>query len=492
MSSVIRGSDNFDSAVKSGTIEATASGAIASGSAVLVNSDGTVSQIGEYVTSIADTFPVTSTRVSTSSQGNEKFIDADPHNAGRFAMVFRNVADTNKLYLSLFEVVAGKLTVTHNDSVAGIIPYTGNTSGMMAVKFDKVAENKIYIAFNDENGNNTHVIVGTISGTSVSYGSIYDSVERFENGTMDVDPHNEGRFIICGASGGCKVQAGQVTGTSVSFGSAVSGTGTNGEARCNFDPHNANYFAFTYSHADSTARICTLSGTSISLGSVYTLDGSDSYGCWCAYDQTTSGKILFSYSTSPYGYHYFKAANVSGTSLSIGSAVWWPSHQITDQYGSLTSNPFTAGEFLANFKQYAVVVTVSGTTVSIGSDITVASDTNRFKPMVFNPAQEGGLVYPYYNGDSPGLSVAVGQFATSSYTLTTADSEAYVGISSGTYSDGNTATITTLGGASDVHSGLTAGSKYYIQSDGTISDVVYASGYEAGLAVSTTDILVKG
>ena len=65
-------------------------------------------------------------------------------------------------------------------------------------------------------------------------------------------------------------------------------------------------------------------------------------------------------------------------------------------------------------------------------------------------------------------------------------------MSDGAYADTATATIQTVGGVDDSQVGLTAGQSYYIQEDGTLSTEAGRVEVSAGLALSSTELLIKG
>ena len=69
--------------------------------------------------------------------------------------------------------------------------------------------------------------------------------------------------------------------------------------------------------------------------------------------------------------------------------------------------------------------------------------------------------------------------------------ENFIGISDGAFTDGQTATIQLIGSVDDAQSGLTAGQKYYIQNDGTLSETADDPSVFAGTAVSSTSLVVK-
>ena len=69
--------------------------------------------------------------------------------------------------------------------------------------------------------------------------------------------------------------------------------------------------------------------------------------------------------------------------------------------------------------------------------------------------------------------------------------ENFIGISDGTFTDGQTATIQLIGSVDDAQSGLTPGQKYYIQKNGTLSETADDPSVFAGTAVSSTSLVVK-
>ena len=69
--------------------------------------------------------------------------------------------------------------------------------------------------------------------------------------------------------------------------------------------------------------------------------------------------------------------------------------------------------------------------------------------------------------------------------------ENYIGISDGSYSDGQTATVQLIGSVDDAQSSLTPGQKYYVQGDGTLSTTADSPSVLAGTAIASTKLLIK-
>lgn len=70
--------------------------------------------------------------------------------------------------------------------------------------------------------------------------------------------------------------------------------------------------------------------------------------------------------------------------------------------------------------------------------------------------------------------------------------ENFIGISGGAYSDGETATIQIAGAVDDAQSGLTPGQQHYVQGDGTLSTTADTPSVPAGTAVAATKLIVRG
>ncbi len=68
----------------------------------------------------------------------------------------------------------------------------------------------------------------------------------------------------------------------------------------------------------------------------------------------------------------------------------------------------------------------------------------------------------------------------------------FVGMSTASYTSGQTAKITTKGGVNESQSGLTVGVPLYVQSNGTLSTSPGTPSVYAGLSLSATKILVRG
>ena len=68
--------------------------------------------------------------------------------------------------------------------------------------------------------------------------------------------------------------------------------------------------------------------------------------------------------------------------------------------------------------------------------------------------------------------------------------ENFIGISDGSYTNGQTATIQIAGSVDDAQSSLTPGQQYYVQNDGTLSETADTPSVLAGTAVAATKLMI--
>ena len=421
-----------------------------------------------------------------------------------------------------------------------------------------VGSNKVVIAFEDQpSGSRGAAVVGTISGSSISFGTVveFDSSYSYNTGIV-YDSDNDKVVIVytdSGSSNYSKAIVGTVSGTSISFGSDVvfgGNTYTNIPIRAVFDSSN-NKVVVAYQDANNsnygTARVGTVSGTSISFGSAVVFESAAVQNTLSAAFDSTNNKVVIAYDdggNSSYGTAI--VGTVSGTSISFGSPTVFESAAITfasAAFDSTNDKVIIAYRDTGN-SDYgtAVVGTVSGTSISFGSpvvfesgradDISVAYDSTNDKVVISykdNPNDGYGTVI---RGSVSGTSISFDTPAhvfhsdSTEYTSIAFDSgnsklvvaykdnennlgEAvvmdsttlistnltannFLGFSNAAYTDGQTATIQITGSVDDAQSGLTTARKHYVQNDGTLSTTAGDPSVEAGTAVSATEIIVKG
>jgi sugar lactone lactonase YvrE len=338
---------------------------------------------------------------------------------------------------------------------------------------------KVIIAYEDDtNSSYGAAIVGTVSGTSISFGTAVVFSSFNTRYTSIIYDTNADRVAIAftkydGFQQGWGI-AGQVSGTSVSFGSAV-----------RFDTDNS---SFTVEMIDLTfdstnnkviniykgnnnrfqGVIGTISGTAISWGTPVDVNTSTDNRFPSGSFDTNAGKIFIAYKDNATNYVLGVVGTVSGTSISFGTAVTLASVGVNGEV-SAAYNPDTQnhkviyGSLVSPFEIRQFTATVSGTSVSASGERAVTSDqgqvyqsgltydtnTNQFVSASRTTSSEvgGGLVYVSPAG---------------------ASNTDFIGITDAAISDTASGSVTIKGGISTNVTGLTPNQNYYVQSDGTL------------------------
>jgi hypothetical protein len=170
------------------------------------------------------------------------------------------------------------------------------------------------------------------------------------------------------------------------------------------------------------------------------------------------------------------SAQVFGSTINAGS---WSG--ATHQYTNHVMNyPVITGAFICNTGNSGFYYgTVSGTTITTRLSGGYLSE---FTHSAYN--SDSGMHFTGYTGGSTNYSMNQWFRYTNDLTGN------FIGFSEGSYTNGQTANITVVGGTNTAVTSLQSGSRYYIQLTGSLG-----FGYTtniAGQALSSTSILVKG
>ncbi len=131
--------------------------------------------------------------------------------------------------------------------------------------------------------------------------------------------------------------------------------------------------------------------------------------------------------------------------------------------------------------------TFSSGSVTWGTSVLLLGNTGQPEYYGMTPDDEGRAIF--LTDDQTG---GVSQYSTIvNLTTTSTDADKFIGFSTAAYSNGQTATIAVVGNTS-TQSSLTAGLKYYVQKNGTLATTADTPSVEAGIALSSTKLLIKG
>ena len=472
-------------------VQAVASGALASGDTVIVNSNGTVSVVAGSATSAnAVVFEAATTIFDTMSK---RAITYDT-NSNKIVITYSDGGNSG-----YGTAIVGTVSGTSISFGSPTVYQSNNCDAGNLCAFDS-SNNKIVVVYRNANNSDYGTsVVGTVSGTSISFGTPVVFHSANSQSPSIIFDSNANKVVVYyydgGASGAGKARVGTVSGTNISWGSATQFTPSTGLQFNNavFDP-DTNKIVISFSDASDSYKgkcvIGTVSGTSISFGSSVTYASASTRDSDIAYN-TTENKVMIVYrddGNSDYG--TIIAGTVSGTTISFGSeAVYFSGNAVDD---AIAYNPST-NETLILFTDgavdngKAVIASLSGNTFSFGS----AEEWNTGKPQfissVYDPDQQKIVsVYPNQGNNNYGTAAIV-QVGSTNLT-----SENFIGVASNGYATGQAATINAKGFIDDNQSSLTAGQSYFVQNNGDLGLTAADPSVFAGTAVSATKLIVKG
>jgi hypothetical protein len=476
------------SGVESGVSNFVASGNIPNGSTVVINTDGTVGV-------------VTATGSSTPSSGS--------------ASIFNN-ADTS-YYSTTYDSANQKVVIAYRDqgnsnygtAIVGTVSGTSISFGSEVVfqatsttwisaTYDS-ANQKVVIAYRDASIASGKVIVGTVSGTSISFGtassltttdveyvaSVYDSANEKIVFAYSKDEVSNYAFS----------RVGTVSGNSISFGIEVT-----------VNSANTDYISLTYdstnskvvcSYRDNTASqygrsvVGTVSGTSISFGTAVQFNLGSTLYISSVYDSTNQKVVIFYRDQNNSNSTTAVVGTVSGTSISFGSDVIFTSNTvlgISATYDSTNEKIVVVyGDEGNSDYGTAITGTVSGNSIGFGSESVFNSAlTETLTRCSTYDSTNDKVVVAYKDSGTAAYSVVI----TSTSESTNLTAENYIGLAAETIGSGATGKITTVGGINTGQTGLTTAQTYYVQNNGGIGTVTSNPSVVAGTSVSDTEVLV--
>jgi len=464
---------------------------------------------GKQVSFVADGAISSGDTVSLETTGKVKKVTTANANVARFI----GIADA-----AILDTASGNITVKGGVVTnASITPAPVNTAGSKVVFDDAGPTTSISSAYDPDNSKVVHAfcttvataIVGTVSGTSVTYGSAAAiNGDASTNTSIAYDTANN-KFVIAYEGGSYYGYAvvGTVSGTSISFGTPVAFySGNVGKISVVYDT-NAGETLIMHTTGDSstdrpTGIVGTVSGTSISFGSPTEASSNRFFQLSAAYDANAQKTVVVGYDYGSTAGTAF-VATISGTSVSFGSGATFlasavNSNALSIAYNSTDNNVVVGYGKSSDNKGYLITGTVSGTSISFAGETEFSgSTTTNYISLAYKASDNMlGLVYNIGGSTTVRFNSAIVSGTSFSFGTEQAlaagatDTTAVVlGAASGnfvaSYGDGSNSSDGTTNVAS-VSTALTIGTDYYVQSDGNISTT--SSAVKLGRALSVTSI----
>jgi len=482
------GSDNGLAQVISVGYTSATGGTIADGKPVIVNANGTVSSIAETSTSFgsAAVFESASTTQISSAYDttNNKVIVA-----------YRDSGNSN-----YGTAAVGTVSGTSISFGTPVVFNSGDTR-YTSCTFDSSNE-KMVISYVDWSNNERPTsVVGTVSGTSISFGSevvISSVVASYMSTVFD----SSGNKIIAtfrddSNSGRGRGHVGTVSGTSISY--AVGGEYNSDTTN---DPHlvyDSNRERLIVSFIDAgtgadtlSARVGTLSGNSISWGqNVQIADGCN--GLATTFDSNVNKLFLLYKQTSTSNYPEARLGTITsgGTDLTFTSAT------------AMSSAADTIDEIAFDSSTNSVLIPYKAASTNLGSFRSATTDGTSITfsgVTVFENAQIDNTIAPIYDPDTNKFLISYRDADNSNYgtsivgTVGSSNitSENFVGFMDGAALDGTNGEILSSCSIARNQTSLTPGQTYFVTSTGALSTTAGSPSVKAGTAISSTELIVKG
>jgi len=355
------------------------------------------------------------------------------------------------------------------------------------VNFDS-SNNKVVIVFYQTNNDYGLAVVGTVSGTSISFGSSvgFSGSNQVVYPSSTFDSSNN-KIVIAygdGSGNGGYALVGTVSGTSISFGSATAfNSGSTTFSSTSFDSSN-NKVVISYSDGGNsnygTAVVGTVSGTSISFGAETVFESAEAQQIGSTFDSSNNKVVVAYQDNGNSGYGTSVVGTVSGTGISFGAPVIFEAARSNNSSVTFdtSSNKVVIAYQDAGNSNYGTFIsgTVSGDSISFG-DATVfeSANSDAFGTTFDNDSNKVVIAYRDRGNSDYGTGIVV---QTSSTTR-------------GQVASGGAATVDIVGTVSTNQSGLTAGQQYFVQTDGTLGLTAASPSVLAGTAISATKLIVK-
>jgi len=435
------------------------------------------------------------------------------------AQAFVGVADS-----AISASAAGSIIV-QGGTVTGVEVDPAVTTGSQVVFDDGGATTQISSAFDPDNNKVVHAfcttvahaIVGTVSGTSVTYGTAVQINTNASSYTSTAYDTANDRVVIVYSDNGDSygyASVGTVSGTSITFGTKVVFSTLSSNQKSIVYDANAGKVLIVYRDGGGGDEVKGIVGTvdpsdnSITFGSAATAAATQNFNLAAVYDSNAQKTVVVAQDyTDSTGTAY--VATITGTSVSFGTGVDFLAAAVNNNALSVTFNS-TDNKVIVGYgkasdnKGYLITGTVSGTSISFAGETAFSSDTTtNYISLAYKAAGNIlGIVYNvsgsskirFNNAVISGTSFSFGteQDLVATTTDTTAlilDETANNFVAS--YGDGSNNYDGTTNVVS-VSTSAVIGTKYYVTTSGGFSSSADTPSVNAGLAISTTSLLLNG
>ncbi|MCF8359215.1 MAG: hypothetical protein K9H26_10680 [Prolixibacteraceae bacterium] len=412
----------------------------------------------------------------------------DPNNPDKFVIVYcKDVDDYGRAIVG---------TIDGTDITFGTaVVYRETGTSKHRVCFDPNNANKIIVTY--VCSYKVEAIIGTIDGIDITFGNYYEIDDAQYYLSLSVDPNTNNQFGIAytDTSNNGKISICSINGTIISVVATEEFSSENIEnAKITFDPNNANKFIIAYTEYDNNYEsyviIGTISDTNITLGTPVFFDD-DVQTMDLAFDPHNANKILIGY----YRYQvvvgefnrktFAIVGNINSMSVTFGTANFIFGWDSVSSEVKVLFDPNTSNQIAFFQSKYSLsfVGTINGTAIAFEKSV-CAFGNNLKQSIAFAVSDDSQYALIYSDIDNNDIGM-VGLSTTTSNT-TNLKENTLLGILKESGMADESKPVQLLGSVITGLSGLTVGSLYYLQNDGTLS--TDSGGVKIGRAISATEI----
>ena len=500
------------------TITATASGAISDQAAVAINSSGQAIAITE---TINENNPPTGHQFlyqasgpahhSSNSGGKWPLVKWD--DSVKVAVAINQMAGGNEMRLT-----TGRIT---GNSIDWDLPtgYQVTTNGTQTQLLETNGSGLFLVGMRSNSNGYTYLWPiqvasdGTITKSSAQQpSSDYIDVDGLNNTSCDIVWTGSQFVIAWQQSGELKFRGVTVSGSAgshtLSFGSVVY-VGASGtiNPRLTWDPDTSRVICTYRDGGASKYVMLSASGNTVTKYTEATISSTtryDEYGD-VVYDEHQN-RVIHMWMKDGSGDQdrriYVNAGTVTGGST---NTISWSSDSDAGYRGQegyvvydstikkvvMFFNVWSTTSSSPDDQVFSRIIGGSGTTISYGTGGSIFTDNDcrvEHPRGCYCPAENKHITIARRPiGNATGLSILSTAGTASSNMSSTSD---FVGFASQAYTNGQTATINVVGNTA-TKSGLTAGTKYYVQNDGSLGTTAGSHSAIGGIALSATKLLIK-
>jgi len=481
-------SDLLPSGAGGKSFDFVASGTLASGQTVGLTSDGKVEAVAGSATGVGSTATITT---------NDGRQPRGAYDTGQDKVVVVYADNSNNSYMT---VAVGTPSGSNGLTFGTPVVVNSSYAYWMTATFDPNAGKTLVGGQDEGNSYNGAFFAVTVSGTTPSVGAKTSEFGAIQYTDSSYDTNAQKILVTCNENSNSNYAAAAVatiSGTSVSFGSKLTFNSSDTRYLQNSYNTNAQKTLVGYIHQANQyyrCRILTITGTSVATSDFFNIYAGavKMAKVGLSYDPTNYNHIgVFADNTSAAFIGKAGPMSVNNTQIYFGSDVAIsPASGFEYEQGkvSIIYYPDAAKHIVtygnsADTKIYYRALTAGSSTFTVGSEtelVTTGSSNNGAieTDLTYNPDQ-GNLIFSYYDA-------AATEAEAVAFSIGSTNSSSFVGITEAAISDTATGTVTLQGGINTKVTGLTVGSTYYVQVDGTLG--TSSTSIVAGEALSATSI----